>query len=305
MNKRKASIFAIIAFITLIIISIISVRKSLNAVKITDPELLRAMTYEQFGSDADRIEGTDYVKFSAFFLRDINGDGYAEKIKGTCKEIGKQDTLYMELNVLTKGYLKDAKIQIDGKNFFLQTALPKDSQIKENAIGNDVKEIKFNNLTNGTQKLMAGFAKSEYYTNSGKTSAIGNNINNYTKDDNTIILTGTYVGEDEVEVPIRKEINLTVDWYGTTKTRFAELLTNRKSQRNQRYEDLDDRISEEGAINLSFELRTQETNQKLLLSKNYVEGTIPELNGYAPTEVTTSTSNAQFTYKNIYNNKNS
>ena len=53
----------------------------------------------------------DNIKFSSFFLRDLDSDGYAEKLKGTCKEIGKEDTLYMELNVQTAGYLKNAKVQ--------------------------------------------------------------------------------------------------------------------------------------------------------------------------------------------------
>ena len=46
-----------------------------------DSELARAMTYDQFEEGDDDIEGTDNVKFSAFFLRDLNNDGYAEKIK--------------------------------------------------------------------------------------------------------------------------------------------------------------------------------------------------------------------------------
>ena len=47
----------------------------------TDPELARAMTYDQFEDGDENIEGTDNVKFSAFYLRDLDGDGYAEKIK--------------------------------------------------------------------------------------------------------------------------------------------------------------------------------------------------------------------------------
>ena len=78
-----------------------------------DSELLRAMNYEQFLDGDSNVEGTDNVKFSAFFLRDLNGDGYAEKIKGTCKEVGKEDTLYMEVIVQSTGYLKNAKIEID------------------------------------------------------------------------------------------------------------------------------------------------------------------------------------------------
>ena len=93
------------------------------------------MNYEEFTDKDEEVEGTENVKFSAFFLRDINQDGYAEKIKGTCKEIGQEDTLYMEINVETAGMLKNAKIEIQGNNFYLQTALPKDNELKDNYIG--------------------------------------------------------------------------------------------------------------------------------------------------------------------------
>ena len=91
-----------------------------------DSELARAMTYDQFTDADSSVDGTDYVKFGAFFLRDINNDGYAEKIKGTCKQVGKEDTLYMELNVLTNGYLENGVITINSDNFYLQTAITKD-----------------------------------------------------------------------------------------------------------------------------------------------------------------------------------
>ena len=34
----------------------------------------------------------------------------------------------------TEGYLKDAKIQINGNNFYLQTSLPKDNELKARLI---------------------------------------------------------------------------------------------------------------------------------------------------------------------------
>ena len=94
-------------------------------------ELAKAMTYPEVGEGENAVDGTDNVKFDAFFLRDINGDGYAESIRGTSKQIGEEDTLYMELNVQTAGYLKDGKIEINGENFYLQTSLPKDNELKD------------------------------------------------------------------------------------------------------------------------------------------------------------------------------
>ena len=137
-NMQKSTIVGVAIFVVISIILGVLVILTGNEVagkkkrKVFDPELARAMTYEQFQDGDENIEGTDNVKFSAFFLRDLDGDGYAEKIKGTCKEIGKQDTMYMEVNVLSEGRLKNGKIQINGQNFYMQTALPKDTELKQN-----------------------------------------------------------------------------------------------------------------------------------------------------------------------------
>ena len=46
--------------------------------KILNPELARAMSYDVLDENADDVEGTDCVKFSAFFLRDLDNDGIAD-----------------------------------------------------------------------------------------------------------------------------------------------------------------------------------------------------------------------------------
>lgn len=265
---------SVLCIVLLLAITIMNqTRSSREAI---DPELARAMTYEQFQEGDDKVEGTENVTFSAFFLRDINQDGYAEKIKGTSKEIGSEDTLYMELNVNTAGYLKDGMISIDGKNFYVQTAMSKDEQLQDNYISHNTKEIKLNSITNGTQKLLTGKVRSGDYTyDSKKNEAIGDNINNYSRNDNKIILTGTYVGEDGRETTINKEINLTMDWYSWT---YAEI-----NAKSQNYQDIQDRIDEKNEIfTIEFNIETKETKKSLILSANYVEGTIPVLNGYNP-----------------------
>ena len=57
----------------------------------------------------------------------------------------------------------------------------------------------------------------------------------------------------------------------------------------------------EGTINLDFTVNTEETDKKLILKSNHVEGEIPELNGYAPTSVVytgTTGANIVFNYNN-------
>ena len=65
---------------------------------VTTAELEVSKTYEEV-QEGDEVTQSEYVKFDAFFLRDLDGDGYAESIRGACREIGGEDTLYMELNV--------------------------------------------------------------------------------------------------------------------------------------------------------------------------------------------------------------
>lgn len=50
----------------------------------------------------------------------------------------------MEVNVLTNGSFINGKITINSDNFYLQTAIPKDSEIKNNYIGSNTKEIELN-----------------------------------------------------------------------------------------------------------------------------------------------------------------
>ena len=259
----------------------------------TDPELARAMTYDQFEDGDENVDGTDNVKFSAFFLRDVNGDGYAEKIKGTCKEIGKEDTLYMEVNVQTEGILKNGKIEVDGKNFYLVTAVPKDNELKDNYISVNTKVMEFADLNNGTQKLLTGVIRSgDYSFSSGKAKAIGSNINNLSRDDNKIVFTGTYVDAENNEVEIRKEISLTTDWYGSTS---AGLYASEAT-----HYDIESRKDEaNGVIVFDVDIRACELKGLLNISENYVEGTVPQLNGYDPLSVSCGSSVGSFEYDEV------
>ena len=278
----------IIAIIAVILFGVFMQVRERAYIQNTNPELARAMEYEEVQEGDEAVEGTEYVSFDAFFLRDINQDGYAERIRGTCKEIGNEDTLYMELNIQTAGYLKNAKIDINGENFYLQTALPKDNELKDNYIGNNIKTIEFNNLSNGTQKMLTGLVRSgDYSQASRKAEAIGNNINNYSKV-NSVTLTGTYVGEDGAETQITKKVDFNVDWYGEAEARINSTLQNK---------DITNAINEEkGELSLEFTIYTEEINKELILSKNYVEGQIPELNGYKPLRVEYTGSNGVLNY---------
>ena len=302
LTKRNALIgIGLILIFTVILVSFFMKSQKENNLINLSQENLRAMNYSQF-RDGDEVvykdgtQGTENeeilnnIKFSTFFLRDLDGDGYAEKLKGTCKEIGKEDTLYMEIIVQTAGYLKNGKIEIDGKNFYLQTTLPKDNELKQNYIGNNIKTIEFEDLNNGTQKMLTGIVRSGEYTyTSQKNLAIGNNINNYSRNDNKIILTGTYVDENNAETEIKKEIPITMDWYGTATASFRSI--------NQINYDILNRIDEENEkLTLNFSINPAEIKKDLNISYNFTEGIVPELNGYAPISVTLTSGSGDFIY---------
>ena len=294
-GKRKiliGSVIAVFAVAVLIVAAVImNNQKEINSEKgVTDPELARAMTYDQFLPGDEDVEGTDNVKFSAFFLRDLDGDGDAEKIKGTCRQVGKEDTLYMEVNVQTAGVLKNGKIEVDGKNFYLKTGIPKDDQFKNNYISYNTKVMEFNDIGSGTQKLMSGIVRSgDYGYSSTKASAIGDNVNNLSRDDNKIVFTGTYVDGEGNETEIRKEINLQMDWYGTT---YASLYKSTYSDKS--VEDGKDLVNNTVTFNLDF--TAAETNEQLNIKENYVEGVVPQINGYDPISVTCESAVSFFNY---------
>ena len=261
--------------------------------KVNDAELARAMEYARVEEGEEKVQITNgagekenfgYVEFDAFFLRDLNGDGYAEGVRGTCKEIGKNDTLYMELNVLTKGYLKDGKITINGdRNFYFETAIVKDKEIKENYIGTDVNKIELNQINNGTQKLITGIVKSK----------IGTNINNYSKI-GSVTLTGIHVEELEdgstIETPIEKTVNFDIDWYGEVKCSIINL---------RQTKNLSDTINENAEeISLKFDIDLKETKEQLLKKTSSIKAEIPELNGYAPIRVEITNRIVTYEYDN-------
>ena len=253
-------------------------------------ELLKALTYEIVNDGDDVVDGTDNVKFSAYFLCDTNDDGVDEKVKGTCKEVGAQDTLYIDLSVINGGKLKEGHIYFADNNFDMATSLPKDKVLKTNVIGTEIKEIELENIETGTTKTITGQIRSGLYANeSGKNSALENNINNYSRNDNSVTLDAIYEDINGNERRITKSINLTVDWYGSLNTRIDNTFQIRNSQ------DIIKDYNEQTAT-MVFDILTVETQNQLLLKNNTVDATIPLMNGYEPTNVAVTSSNVDVDY---------
>ena len=292
--KNKKKVYIGIVVVLAVMLLGITGYKLLNKKGIEeDPEILRSRTYAQVEEGDEAIDGTEYVTFDAYYLRDLDGDGYAEKLRGTCREVGTQDTLYMDLNVLTNGTLEDAKITINGKNFYFSTAIVKDSVIAQDYVGTNTKDIKLNSLKNGTQKLIFGMVQSGDYTISGfKTAAIGNDTNKYSVTDNTITLTGTHVADDGTRTQISKTVYLTNDWHGTTRTD----LYMPSWLKNQEY-DIATAIDETNQkLNITFKVNPRELDKELIINKNHIDVELPLINGYAPTNASVKNQNTSTSY---------
>ena len=297
-SKKKIILTGLSAAVVILIIAVclFSVLKTTKSEKKTNPELARTMEYGEL-TEKDEETQSEYVRFSAYFARDLDGNGYAEKVKGTCKEVEGEDTLYMSLNVLGNGVLKNAKIEIESDNMYFKTALVDDETISENYISENTKSINLKEVQAGTQKLIFGQVRSgDYRYNTTKKDAIGKDTNKYSGI-NKIKLTGTHVKDDGTETKIEKEIEVPVDWYSTTKAEIPYTYgANGAKNKYQNYNTESIVDEENKEVNLEFKIVSQESNNKLLLAKSTIEGTIPELNGYKATKVEITGENVEYTY---------
>lgn len=295
-TKPMQKLLMMIAVLVLIIMLILMVFRQ-NAILISrqNPEYYRAMTYPQV-QPGEEATNSEYVTFDAYFLKDINNDGNADKVRGTCLEyMNETDDLYMELNVLTNGYLKDAKIAInsyynsskeDSGNFYFTTSIAADSQVKNDYVSNNTREIEFNQLNDGTHILLSG--KINY--GAWKENIIYNK-DQYSKI-NSIVLTGTHVEvlEDGTtkETQIEKKVEFQVDWYGTLNVNWYSYYSNKENDADIILD------TENNLFNVQFKLYLQDSkgsHTQLIFKTGHIEGILPEINGYAPTEVKLTTNN--------------
>ena len=281
-SKLKAIIAIIVSL--MVIVGVVAVGAGLaarNEYKNSEEYYIQGLLNSRKASS----ESGEDIDFNVFFLRDTDGDGYAESFSEIDRSFAteqqsktdssKVEPMFLELNVKTQGKLKNAKVTITDSNFKWKTAIISDNIIKKDYIGY-TDEIEFNDMTNGTQVLVYGTIE----------SLISNNINDYGKE-STITLTGTFVDDDENEFIINKEQKLKVNWNGVTSTYIH-------SPNSQSY-DIDNAIKPR-KIQSDFYIEVWENSYQLLMNKQEVELEIPQLNGYDPIGVTCTSANVKQQY---------
>ena len=291
-KQKKLLYIAVIVFLIAIAISFAVLLILQKDEQVMTSKMSRLQAYDDVKKDDELVYDENKnlisaIQFDAFFLEDKDGDGEAEEVRGSCNEIGTDANFYMDLRVIEDGHLKDGTITINSDNFYFNTAIVKDNVVADNYISSNTKTIKLNELTNGSQALLIGSVRSgDYSSTSSKTSAIGNDTSKYSKE-NTITFTGTYVDSDEYK--FSKEIPFMVDWYGEVN---AEITPKAQTVTTSDFNNL---VGEEG-LKLDFDVKVTENRNQLNLYGSYIKGTIPELNGYKPTQVTISGTNVTYEY---------
>lgn len=273
MASRNKILLAIL--VVLAIAAAVLAEVKINFKENSGEEKTQAFSYNYFYDGQQYCSETNNVAFSAYFMKDINNTGTVSKVLSSWTEIGESDTLYMKVNVYNEGYLKNGKIQINGKNFYLATNIYKDDEIKDNYISANTKKIEFNNISSGTSKSLEAEVRSgDYYSVATQKDAIGEDRDNFTNY-STIVFTGTYVDGEGNETALRKEYNVDVNWYGS----LNAVINNT----DQKYSNLSSIIDEQNdCIKFKFNVSTEETNKQLAIIENDVRIYIPKFNGYDP-----------------------
>lgn len=258
----------IIAIIAMIICSIAFKVNEKKSITELSPEDKRMMQYEQLTEDKEYAENCQYVRFAAYFPKDLDGDGYAEHMLGTCRQANSTAELWISVNVGANGYLKDGVINIDGQNFKYETNILKGDIIKNNYVSSNTRKIELNKINSGIEQLINGNIKSSIIQTDAFSKV------------SKVTLTGTHVADDGTETPIEKTINLTVDWYGEASLEIKDGYVTKSIVDYNFGED------EEGEEKLTFNFEMEETKRQLIVQENVAEVTIPKLFDYEPISVT-------------------
>ena len=288
LQKKNLSV-ALILLIAIVLVIAFIVNQSQKSNAEMTPEQIRTEAYNQVQSGEDAVDGTSAVKFDAYFR---NSDD--ENIRGTCKEIGTDSNLYMELSLVQEGTLKDATITINSDNFYFNTAILKDDAISQSYISSNTKTIKLNEISSsaaGYNKTITGTVRSgDYSSETTKTSAIGNDTNKYSSNKNTITITGTFVDSSGTPHSFTKTTEpFFVDWYGEVDAGLS------KEVQTNNITDWKSLLTDEG-MQLKFDAITTETKNQLIIKETHISGTIPELNGYKATSIKISGTNITYNF---------
>ena len=214
LRRKETKIIAAVITILLLFVGLLVGTVKTN--KTANPELAMEKTYNVITGDDEYADEGHHVIFSAFFARDLDGDGRDEKILGSCNNTKGSDTLLINVGVNSDGYLKDGKVTISAKqgnvkNFNYQVSMlaGEDDILAHDYVSNNVTTIEFKDIHAGRQKLINGNIRAAITSPEAYSSV------------NQVTLTGTFVPDEGEPYQINKTFDLNIDWYGTAETTIS------------------------------------------------------------------------------------
>ena len=270
LEKKRANLFIIVsALIFLVVVGMVNVNVMSNKIsKLNIEGKDDSKAYKVFTDEDKKTESPD-VEFLAYFKGSTDTNGNAEMIDEISLNMGNSAKLYMTMNVMNEGYLKNGKISLNSKNMQFNTQINKNAFFAQ-AFSGVTSEIKLaQNVNSGNQHTFSGTVSkaSEIY-----------NLNDYNQVI-TVTFSGTFVDFDGNETSINKVVPLKIDLTG-------------KVQSSMEYKQIEITPKvEDDSVKISFPVYSSEVLNELMLKENTVTAKIPTFNGYEPSEVVVNTSN--------------
>lgn len=201
-NKVKKVILAILSVVAILGIATTATKIANNQkAKVMPASTHVTGQYDLVQPGDENLPETPNVQFDAYFLNDSvkTRGALLGPIKGPILTSIPTKELYMELKVLSEGYLKNGRIEFSTTNSKFVANLVPDNIIKDQYIGN-VSSIELNNINNGTIRVIRGEVQPNV-----------ENKDYFYKTDNRVKLTGIYVDNQGRETPISKTVNYAVE----------------------------------------------------------------------------------------------
>ena len=239
-------------------------------------------TAVQWGEE--RVTGTNFVTFDAYFLKNSNkyrGAYLPYTKKGEVDYNVASKDLWVELRVLGNGSLRNAKLLFTQDNVDEKFALLESDTIANDTVGTNKGQVNLKEIRNGTTVL--------FRVN------VNANLKKFKSDENKVKLVGEHVANDGTVTPIEKEVKFTVEssvdnavvnnyyniYYYRDNNRYTEVTLPTK----------DDQIVIEHPFMVNFGTYRSRTYDdrtyfsKLTLNEGIIESNLEPLNGIYPSKV--------------------
>ena len=274
-----------IAVIILIILSLIGINLSVNKMvkSFSDARNINSKSGDytpvQYGEE--RIEGTNFVTFDAYFLK--NSQKYRGEYLPYTKDRDKgynatSKNLWIELRVLGNGSLKNAKLLFTQDNVTEKFKMLESETIAHDSVGINLNQINLKEVPNGKTVLFR--------------VEVNANLKKFISNDNKVKLVGEYVANDGSATPIEKEVKFTVESSVDNAIAYIErdYNTQNRSYDEKTLAKKDGKIVINHFFNINFGNYYHIDNYQLYFDnfttkEGVIESNVEQFNGHYPSNV--------------------